>query len=175
MNYTWSKWIDTTRTGYQNRGVHQDSDNPGLDRGPALFDRRQIFSASWVWSPGWLTRHDSVVIRNLLGGWQFTGLVSMQSGSPFTVMTGLDNSRTALNQDRPNQFGNAKLDSGRDRGQLIRRYFNPDAFEPNPVLTFGTLGRNTLVGPGFANVDFGLMKNFAVTETSSLQIARRVL
>ncbi len=170
VNYTWSKWIDSTRTGYQNRGVHQDSDNPGLDRGPAAFDRRQIFSASWVWSPGWLTRHDSVVIRNLLGGWQFTGLVSMQSGSPFTVMTGLDNSRTALNQDRPNQFGNAKLDTGRDRGQLIQRYFNPDAFEPNPVLTFGTLGRNTLVGPGYANVDFGLMKNFAVTETSSLQL-----
>ena len=169
VNYTWSKWIDTTLTGYQIRGVHQDPDNPGLEKGPAQFDRRQIFSASWVWSPDWLKGHNSAVIRNLLGGWEFTGLVGMTGGSPFTVITGLDNSRTAVNQDRPNQFGNAKLDSGRPRGQLIQRYFNPDVFEPNPLLTFGTVGRNTLVGPGYANVDFGLLKSFAVTETGSLQ------
>ena len=34
----------------------------------------------------------------------------------------------------------------------------------------GTLGRNVLTGPGFANVDFGLHKKFRVTEHSNLQL-----
>jgi hypothetical protein len=169
LNYTWSKWIDTTRTGYQARGVHQDPDNPGLERGLAQFDRRQIFSASWVWTPGWLAQHDSAAVRHVLGGWEFTGLMSLTSGNAFTVTTGLDNSLSSVGQDRPNQVGTPELDTGRPRGQLIEEYFNTDAFLANPLLTFGNLGRNTLVGPGFANVDFGLLKNFAVSEWGNLQ------
>ncbi|MDA2929914.1 carboxypeptidase regulatory-like domain-containing protein [Acidobacteria bacterium AH-259-O06] len=169
LNYTLGKWIDTTPTSYRGRGVHQDSDNPGVEKGLARWDRRHIFSASWVWNLPWLQQHDSAVVRNVLGGWGLTGLVHLSSGLPFTVITGRDNSLTLNNQDRPNLVGEPELSTGRPRGQQVGQYFNRAAFEANAPLTFGNVGRNTLIGPGSANVDFGLLKNVEVTESQRFQ------
>ncbi|MGH9627070.1 MAG: hypothetical protein ACRD7E_01715, partial [Bryobacteraceae bacterium] len=52
-------------------------------------------------------------------------------------------------------------------GEKIEQWLNPSAFEPNALGTFGTLGRNTFRGPGFASVDLGLAKSFRFGERVS--------
>src|SRR5262245_16191339 len=169
LNYTYSRWIDTTETGYQLTGVHQDSDHTGVEKALSNYDRRNVLTASWVWEVPWLRQHDSPVVRNVLGGWEVTGLVGLADGRPFTVRTGRDNSLTGNGQDRPNLVGNPNLPTDRPRGELVAKYFDTAAFQPNPTLTFGNTGRNILIGPGVANVDFGFIKNVHVTESQQVQ------
>ena len=56
--------------------------------------------------------------------------------------------------------GNPSLPGGRSRGDQILKWFNTAAFTANAPGTFGTLGRNTRVGPGYANLDLSLFKAF---------------
>jgi hypothetical protein len=59
--------------------------------------------------------------------------------------------------------------SGLSKGEKIAQFFNTNAFAPNAIGTFGNLGRNALRGPGLANLDMGIFKDFPVTEKQSLQ------
>ena len=69
----------------------------------------------------------------------------------------------AIATDRPDVIGDPHLDTGRDRGQLIERFFNPAAFKAAAGL-YGTAGRNILYGPGAITWDFSGFKYFRVTE-----------
>ena len=98
----------------------------------------------------------------MLGGWETNGIVILESGPPFSVLSGRDNSQSGVNRDRADLVGEPTLDPGRARAALIAEYFNKAAFANNAVGTFGNSGRNILRGPGFASVDFGLLKNVAL-------------
>ena len=169
VNYTWSKFIDDTGgTGYQLGNTFQNPENTAADKGLADFHRASVFNASWVWDlPKFSQSHP--VIRHVVGGWEGTGLVTLQSGLPMLILTGRDNSLTLNNRDRPNLVGDPKLSSDRPRGEVIAKFFNTSAFVENPLKTYGNSGRNNLIGPGFANVDFGLLKNIAVRESQRVQ------
>jgi hypothetical protein len=65
-------------------------------------------------------------------------------------------------------IGNPDL-GDRARGQVVDEYLLRDAFAVNALGTYGTLGRNTFRGPGEANVDFGIHKNFPITESLNSQ------
>jgi hypothetical protein len=82
------------------------------------------------------------------------------SGYPFTIYSGADNSLSANGFDRPNQVGNPHLGGGRSRTEKVAEFFNTSAFVPNPIGQFGTVGRNSLYGPGSANSDIALMRVF---------------
>jgi hypothetical protein len=97
------------------------------------------------------------------------GIFNFQSGTPFSVTSGVDNSQSAINADRANLIGDPHLDSGRPTAQLIQKYFNTAAFTVNPVGTFGNAGRNILFGPGVKNIDFGIIKTFSMKERYKLQ------
>jgi len=115
------------------------------------------FVASFVYElPRFKGAHS--LIRYVFGGWQTNGIISLQSGRPFSVVSGRDNSQAGVNQDRADLVGSPKLNTGRSHQELIDRYFNTVAFAQNPTGTFGASGRNILRGPGFASVDFGLGK-----------------
>jgi hypothetical protein len=109
------------------------------------------------------------LLRWVAGGWDLNGIVTLQSGSTITVVSGRDNSFTGVNQDRADLIGNPFLDTGRPRGALVDRYFNIDAFAFNAVGTFGTAGRNILRGPGDATMDMGLFKNVPIREKHRVQ------
>jgi hypothetical protein len=85
------------------------------------------------------------------------------------VTTGTDNSRTGVGADRPDVVGDWQLSGDRPKNEKLLQYFNVKAFTPNAIGTFGNLGRNALRGPGYANLDLGIFKAFAITETHSLQ------
>ena len=106
----------------------------------------------------------NILVRQLLDTWDLGTIVTLGSGLPFNVLSGIDNSRTAYGQDRPNLVGDPFLSNGRSRADRIARYFNTAAFVQNPVGTFGNFGRNVMVGPGTANVDFSANKRFPISE-----------
>lgn len=98
--------------------------------------------------------------RLIAGGWQLNGIVVLQTGAPLTVNTGFDNSFSGIGGDRVDVIGNPFLPSGRSHFDALRKWFNAAAFVPNAPGTFGTLGRNSLVGPGYADVDLSIFKAF---------------
>ena len=169
-SYTWSRLLDNASS---------DGDRPDnpfdLDAnwGPSDFDIEHRFVASFIWQlPGLGGR--SGWMRHVLGGWQTNGIVTLESGAPFSIVSGRDNSQSGVNRDRADLVGDPDLDTGRPRGELVARYFNTDAFRVNSPGTFGNTARNMLRGPGFANIDFGLMKTVQLLEGHTVQFRTEV-
>jgi len=168
-NYTWSKSIDIGSTDAEpGQGTPIIPTSLSANRGLSDFDHMHRFVASWV---GALPRlqQKSAWIRSTIGGWESTGILTLQSGSPFTILSGVDNSRSGDGIDHAALVDNPYLSTSRPNGQLVKEYFNTDAFALNALGTFGTAPRNFLRGPGLANMDFGLMKNFVVKERLTTQ------
>jgi hypothetical protein len=160
--YTLSKSTDDASGFFASAGdpnFPQDSNNLAPERGRSNFDVRHRFAASFSYELPWEL--------------QLEGIVTLQSGRPFTVALPmeLDNSntgRTVLGfgaNDRPNQTGNPEVsDPGPDQ------WFNPAAFSMPPFGTFGNVGRNTLEGPGFSSVNLGVMREFGNGSSPRLQL-----
>lgn len=163
LNYTWMRALDDS--SIPNGGSYQNPDNLHADYGLADFHRAHVFSASWVWDlPTLAGAH--LLTRSIVGGWQLSGLVRLASGNPFSIVSGRDNSLSAVGQDRPDVIGNPYLGTDRPRKDLVAKYFDTGAFRANAAGAFGNVGRNTIIGPGLANVDAGLFKEIRIWKES---------
>lgn len=173
-SWTYSKSIDLgappSTSGDGEAGV-QDPKNLRAERGLSEFDTRHRFVTSVVYDlpfgrgRRWLS-HAPTVVDYILGGWELTGIFTLQSGRPFTVITGRDISNTGAT-NRPFLVGDPKLDH-----PTADRWFNINAFSdtlPPGVFAYGNVGRNTLIGDGVNNLDLGLFKNFDLGEERRLQ------
>ncbi len=168
-SYTWSKNIDNTdNVTSANTASLPNPYNFALNRGPASADRTNAFVASYLWELPKLTGAPAF-LRYTVGGWQNNGIVSLYSGLPFSVLSGVDNSFSGIGQDHADMVGSAALDGGRSEQAMLAQYFNTKAFTTNAVGTFGNTARNILRGPGSANVDWSLFKNIPIVENQSLQ------
>jgi len=164
-NYTFAKLIDDSS------GDGSVPSNPFSyrnQRGPSDFDIPHRFIGSYIWQLPKLERLHPL-LRHVVGSWETNGLVTLESGRPFSVTSGRDNSGSGMNADRADVAGDPHLDTGRPRAQLIDRFFNTAVFSQNPAGTFGNSGRNVLREPGAATVDFGLIKAFPIHEGHRLQ------
>ena len=109
----------------------------------------------------------------VLGGWQVAGIISMQSGFPFTInilgdTAGIGGgSGGILIRGNPVPGQNAELPADK---RITSEWFNTAAFVSPPAQAFGLLGRNTLVGPGLFNIDTTLSKKFRITERYRVEI-----
>jgi len=178
--YTWSKSTDDASNFFSSAGdpnFPQDSNNPQAERGRSNFDVRHRLSVSYTYDfpfgKGQAHLADRGWVSTLLSGWQTFGIVTVQTGRPFTValLGEIDNSgtgRSALGfgaNDRPNLAGNPDLS-----GRTPERWFNTAAFVFPAPGTFGNAGRNILEGPAYQNVNVSLVKNTALTERLNLQL-----
>ena len=178
-SYTWGKSIDTASNFFSSAGdpnFPQDSFNVGAERGRSNFDGSHRFSLAFSYdlpigrghrllgNQGWLS--------HFFGGWQMYGMVTLQSGRPFTValLPEFNNSNTGRSilgfgyNDRPNLLGDPKLsDPSPDL------WFNKAAFVLPTFGSFGNAGRNILEGPGYQNINLSLLKNMVLTEGWDLQ------
>jgi hypothetical protein len=161
-NYTFSKSIDNHDDSYVTPWYWPNGDN--FMKGPSNFDHRHRYVLSWVWdlpkAPG-----ANPLVKHVINGWQVTGIGQYQTGRPYTVRSGADNSRTGLGNDRAVLTGASVNPTSTDK----RNWFNPLAFGRNDVGTFGTLGRNTYYGPGLHSWDMGMFKTFAFKERFQTQ------
>jgi len=104
----------------------------------------------------------------LFGGWMVSGILSMQTGAPFTPTISFDNANTGTT-NHPNLIGDWHLDHPAPEKWFNRNAFCWSASCGLAQYTYGNAGRNILIGPGKKNLDFTLMKNFLVTESKSFQ------
>ncbi len=202
-NYTWAKSIDlrstwhsglTTSNGPQ-EGYSTDASKIYLDRGRSIFDARHRFVLNGIWELP-VFANSRALLQNLFGGWQINGILALQSGQPFTPYDGRafsvggDYNADGIGSDRPNtpSIGNTVSSVRSDWVNPGAGPFKIPTTEPEGIPstaetvaffgqpepgTNGTLGRNTYEGPGFANLDFSLFKNFkvrAINEESRLQL-----
>lgn len=145
----------------------QDEFNHFGDYSRANQDVHHRAVGSWVYDLPKFTANKGA--GYLMNGWEVTGGLTLQGGFPINVTTGTDNSRTGIGADRTNVVGDWHLPSGRSTGEKLLQFFNTKAFAPNAIGTFGNVGRNALRGPGLANLDLGIFKDFAIRENHSLQ------
>jgi len=159
-SYTWSKNLDfVSRNGFGgSRGINNPF-NFFFSRGNSDLARTHRFVTSFVWD---LPKYQGHPAANaVLGNWRLSGIVSLQSGRPFSI--GASNNPTAgAGSARADLIGAGYpvLDPNRSKGDKINQYFDKTRFANPAPNTFGTLGRNVLFGPGFANVDTSLMKGW---------------
>lgn len=156
------------------------------DRGPSDYDMRHSAVVSFVWLfnyyPG-----QSRALRGLLNGWSVSPIMSVHSGTPFTVTSGSDyNLDGTSGNDRPNVIpGMSLLAPHPNRTTEIAEWFNTAAFCDNnggtkiacpagvtgigPNGADGSSGRDSLYGPAYYNWDMAAFRDFHVTERFALQ------
>lgn len=168
-SYTYGKSIDDASNFFPSAGdpnFPQDSDNVRAERGRSNFDIRQRLSIGYL--------YDLPLGRGKLrGGWQTGGILTFQSGRPFTValLPEEDNSNTGRsnlgfgNNDRPDVVRNPTLSR-----PTPERWFDTTAFVKPPRGTFGNAGRNLIDGPGLATLNVNLLKDTVLSESATLQL-----
>jgi hypothetical protein len=168
LYYTFSKAIeDLDFQGGALPGI-QNSNRPELERARTTFDRTHVFVASAIWKLDYVK--DAGVRKALLNDWTLSAIVTLQTGQPLTVTSGLDRNLDGLTTDRPDLIGDPRLDSGRPREELIEGWFNVAAFAQPTIGTDGSAGRNIVVGPGYRNVDMGLFRDLRFGGDLMLQL-----
>jgi len=172
LAYTYSHSIDDSSDRYD--GAFVNSYNFKTNRASSSFDQRQALSISYVYGLPLFKKGGAA--HTLLGGWQVSGITSIQTGNPFSVTNGLTYGDAAGvgngvgTGSRPDLVGNpltgiTQSDIPGLRGPLL---FNPAAFNAPTGLTFGNVGRDTLYAPRRTNFDFGLFKRFSFGENKAL-------
>jgi hypothetical protein len=163
LSYTWSKSMDDDSTSSSLEGAGQDISDPynaAYDRGVSGFNRAQSFVASAVYL---LPFHKN----KLVDGWQVSEIFSALTGAPFSVVTGYDQTGIDdLSIRRPN------LVAGCSENPIIgnvNNWFNAACFAAPPNGELGNLGRDTLTGPGFWDLDLAVMKNTRIGERLTTQ------
>ena len=182
--YTFSKNIDDSSTGVAatdftgvtsatSAGRTSDPNNPKAERGLSSLDIRHNLVVSYLYD----LPHphlSNALAAGLLSGWEASGIFSVSSGSPFPVAIGFENAPARArspDEQRPDLVPGA---SNNPKLGKPERWFDPSSFVLPPPGFFGNLGRNTTIGPGFFDVDFGLIKNMPVkTVSENFQIQFR--
>jgi Carboxypeptidase regulatory-like domain len=183
-NFTWSHCLDQGEVGQDIGNAFQDPNNRKGDWGNCGSDRRRIYNLSLVvQSP----RHGSRLLQALLGNWQGSGIFTAHSGSWLNVTDGEDASLTNVGADRPLEIADpfkagavaanpyAKCQATTANGGIaptevhtLLHWYNPCAFVMAPLGSYGTLGRNSLPGPGNWNFDTAIWRTFPIGERFKL-------
>ena len=166
LSYTFSHSIDDSSSARDSRVI--DTYNVRAARASSNFDQRHLFNLGYVYDLPFFKNPG--LSKTLLGGWQFSGITTIESGSPFSVVNGLlgDNAGVAnavAAVSFPDLASNPKASiPNAPLGGFGPLLFNPGAFVAPRGLTYGTTPRNYLRNPRRANFDMALFKHFAITE-----------
>ena len=175
LAYTFSK--NLTNNLSDRSHAPQDSFDIASEYGRAFLDRRHITTINYIYELPFF-RNDRGLAGMLLGGWQASGIVTFQTGLPFTVTTssfdaaGLGNSPARISGNRPTLL----CDPNAGAPHTPQQWFNTACFAPNPdpgdliVNVPGSAGRNIVNGPPTKRVDLTLSKNFHFSEHMRLQL-----
>lgn len=168
LAYTLSKAVDHV-SGLNLGNPPRPQDGVTIDdiKGPAQYDARHRFVASYTWSLPRLAGRNPA-LRSLLGNWQFNGIFQAQTGYPYTATEPVDVG-LRYQSNRPNQI----CDPNDNAPHTVGEWFRTACFErntlPEDAGKFGTAPRNSIRGPGLLNFDLGLFKAFPIGEYHRLQ------
>jgi Carboxypeptidase regulatory-like domain/TonB dependent receptor len=172
-NYTYAKALDELSDVFRAKGATSPTDpmNLHLDYGPSDFDVRHRFVTSLNYDLPFLKS------SRFLGGWSVNGIFSWQTGASISLLDSIDspNGTGNVNQ-RPNFVGTGSVKDSITSAEPPNGYINAADFATvtcPPTINGGvwcnsTLGRGSLHGPHFVNLDFGVDKAFKITERTKL-------
>jgi hypothetical protein len=113
--------------------------------------------------------------NRLVAGWQLSGILTANSGLPFNISDGVDQSNQVNGQVRPDYAPNNPASgpypacNNHPYLRTVALWFNPNCFVPQAYGTLGNLGREALYGPGMVNLDFAVLKSTKIRENMDLQ------
>jgi hypothetical protein len=173
-SYTWSHSIDDgSDAGPTNAEFNLPqniyANNLAVEKGDSSFDHRNRFVADILYDLP--CAKAGAWSRAALAGWRVGGIFIAQSGSPFTVNLSPANDVANIglvngnNLERPNVTGNPNAGP-----KTTTQWFNTAAFSLPSAFTFGNSPRNSVIGPGFVNLDTSLQKEWALREPVNLQL-----
>jgi hypothetical protein len=166
--YTWSHAIDDVSDVFPIAGapaIAQDSANLRAERASANFDVRHRLAASLVWHLPFF-RNSPGVTRRLLNDWQIASVFQMQTGQPFTLNVPFDANLDGNLTDRASTTNGLIFVSERRRRVALapgRSFTDFFVLQQN-----GAVGRNTVRGAGFVNLDLAVSRTFQFAETRNL-------
>ena len=184
--YTWSKSIDdvsTASVAFLTRV--NDQNNGAVSRGLSDFDRRQRFVTSAVYQLPFFANGNGFT-KTALGGWEASGVLTLQSGAPFSILDPAGGSVYALASTPSSTatfnpgFSCANAPSHGSPEARLANWVNPAAYQPDPLATlsdgtpsdgtlYGNTPRNCIIGPPQKNVDLTLGKTFKLGERQNLR------
>ena len=184
INYTWSHSIDNASDGQDYVANATQPDNSfrvDQERANSNFDVRHRF----VWASSYELPNLWKRFPRIGNGWQLNGILTVRSGSPFHVNLFDDYNGTGEFFPRPDLVGDPYAGAHSPDNFLNLSAFKvPCTLDPNGdgsaascipgTQHFGSLGRNSLIGPGYANVDLSLFKTTAITERVKVQFRAEV-
>ncbi|HJQ31240.1 MAG TPA: carboxypeptidase-like regulatory domain-containing protein [Pyrinomonadaceae bacterium] len=181
--YTWSHLIDDTTaevfsTVLSPRRV-EDFQNLRADRADSALDHRHRFVTSFIYELPWFRNHGNGFVRAALGGFNFSGTYTAESGERATVLSGTDSNqngdsasdRTIRNPAGVRGTGSTVTALTRTDGQVVGYLAdNPNAeYIRAGIGAVSNSARNTLQLPGVNNLDFSVFKNFRLGESRRVQ------
>jgi hypothetical protein len=161
LSYTWSKVL-TDASGFNDNP--EDPFNRRFNYGPASFDRRHVFAATYTYTVKMFSRTTGFT-KALLDGYEISGITRLQSG-PYSSVTATGNS--VFGNRRADCLGGDGLFPNGERGP--NDWADRTAFAIAPDSRRGTCGAGTLLGPGSQTWDFSLRRRIALGEKVRLQL-----
>ena len=172
-NYTWSKSLTDNQTSFINHAP-QDNSNIHADYGRSPLDRTLVLNFNWVYELPFFNKQEGLVGK-LLGGWQWSGIASYQTGTPTSLTSatydpgGIGFIPSAVAGGRPNL-----LCDPNNAPRTVDYWFNASCFAVQNATGIqnvaGTTPRGVIEGPPLKKVDFTFAKNIQFTETIKLQL-----
>jgi hypothetical protein len=168
--YTYSRAINTadytdwTEFEWKAQSVFNRNRAPAGYNIPHVFQFAYVYELPFGSGKKWASSGAS---KAVLGGWQINGIFSSFQGQQYTLSASDSSLNMPGNRQTPDQVKAtvAKLGHVGDDGT----FFDTSAFAPVTDVRFGTVGRNTMRGPGLVNMDFSLFRTFKLTEKFDLQ------
>jgi len=185
VNYTWSKALTNNQS---DRGTApQNTYNIAGEYGRSALDRTNIITVNGVWELPWM-KDQRGVIGHIVGGWETSGILAINSGLPLTVTmsgggtlpdgsiandsAGLGIIGSSASSLRPNLVSNPNNANGGPQLKTRLNWFNKLAFTaPLPgSYSVGNEHRGVVEGPGYNRIDLGVFRNFRLYENVNFQL-----
>jgi hypothetical protein len=156
--FRWSRCMSTADPTSFNSGQYSTPIR-SRDYGKCSYDVRDQVKGSAVWQMPDVRLHAGL-LDSFLSKWEANGILTLYTGQPFTVLSGVDNSTSGIGLDRADQIGNPYYSGSRSHAQKAAAFFNKNAFQANALGTYGDTPRDFLIGPGYEDLDLSISKTF---------------
>jgi hypothetical protein len=180
INYTFSKSLDTHSSSFLgNEGIAGTTTvmnpyNARSDWGPSNFNPARQLKGNFSYDlpfghRQFFAANVSRLVDRVVSGWSWRGIITAQSGFPFTPLVGSNQSNNGDSRN-PDRVSINPAFTGSVITGNPNQWFNPAAFLLPAAGTYGNAGRNILEGPGLVNLDTSLVKTTAIGENLKAEL-----
>ena len=189
--YTFSKAYDPA-TGSNNVQDLNNVSNPyniAYDNGPSNLDRRHIAFVNFIYEIPFLKNSSNRLLKSTVGGWQVSGVVSLQTGNPINITEGGITNCAAvptpssctgslvgtanITSVLPNSSNRPNVNGSVGTPHSVSSWFDASAFSPTAAGEFGNMPRNSVYGPGRQNWNIAFFKSFVFSESRGSRLELR--